>query len=151
MFKIFYEDITIGDQSDFGSYEVTKEEVVDFATKYDPQPFHINEEIAKQSVFGGLCASGWHTGSMMMSMLVQHMMEEGFASMGSPGLDELKWLKPVMPGDILTVRQECIDKRESKSRKNIGLLKFKTEVFNSKGVTVMSVIANAMILKRMQP
>lgn len=150
MFKKFFEDIEVGDTDTFGSYTVTKDEVITFAKQYDPQPFHLNEEIAKQSVFGGLCASGWHTGAMTMSMLVAHMMKEGVAGMGSPGIDELKWLKPVMVDDVLSVRQTLLSKRESQSWPMMGLLKFKTEVLNNKDVVVMTMIANMMIMRRPQ-
>lgn len=148
MFKIFYEDLTMGETEEFGSYIVTKEEVIDFATKYDPQPFHLDEELAKQSVFGNLCASGWHTGAMMMRMIVDRSITSGFASMGSPGLDKIEWKKPVFPGDTLSLRGKIVDMRESKSRPNIGLLKSDYEVVNQHGDVVMRVIANSMILKR---
>lgn len=148
MFKIFYEDVTVGDTASFGSYTVTKEEVINFASQYDPQPFHLNEEFAKQSVFGGLCASGWHTAAMMMAMTVKELMQQGMASMGSPGIDELRWVKPVMVGDVLRVEQEITEKRESESRPNMGLLKIKTQVINDKDVTVMTLTANMMIMRR---
>lgn len=148
MFKIFYEDIVVGKTESFGSYEVTKDEIIDFASKYDPQPFHLDETAAKQSVFGDLCASGWHTCAMTMRMLVDHMMGKGLASMGSPGVDEIKWLKPVFPGDVLSVRGELVEKRESQSRPNIGLIKSKYEVQNQTGTTVMTLKTNAMMLKR---
>ena len=148
MFKIFYEDIKIGETEEFGTYPVTREEVIDFASKYDPQPFHMDEELAKNSVFGDLCASGWHTGAMMMNMLVNQTMGSGMASMGSPGLDKVEWLKPVFPGDTLSLRGKIIEKRESKSRPNLGLLKSEYEVLNQKSEVVMRTVANSMILKR---
>jgi len=148
MFKIFFEDITIGETETFGSYQVTKDEVIDFASKYDPQPFHLDENIAKQSVFGGLCASGWHTCAMTMRIMVDHMMQQGFAGMGSPGVDEIKWKQPVFPGDTLSVRGEFIEKRESKSRPNLGLVKSRYQVFNQKNELVMQMVANSMVLKR---
>lgn len=148
MFKIFFEDIELGNPERFGAYEVTRDEVVDFAKKYDPQPFHVDEEMAKQSVFGGLCASGWHTCAMTMRILVDHMMEQGFAGMGSPGVDGIKWKKPVFPGDILSVSGEVLEKRESESRPNLGLIKSRYQVFNQKDDLVMEVVTNAMVLKR---
>lgn len=148
MFKVYFEDMELGVSETFGAYEVTKEEVVDFASKYDPQPFHLDEEIAKQSVFGALCASGWHTCAMTMRMLVDNMMERGFAGMGSPGVDGIKWKQPVFPGDILSVTGEVIEKRDSKSRPNLGLAKSKYEVFNQKGELVMQLLTNVMVLKR---
>lgn len=148
MFKIFFEDLELGKSDRFGAYEVTCDEVVDFAKKYDPQPFHIDEEMAKQSVFGGLCASGWHTCAMTMRILVDHMTDQGLASMGSPGVDGIKWKKPVFPGDTLSVSGEVLEKRESESRPNLGLIKSNYRVFNQKDELVMEVVTNAMILKR---
>lgn len=148
MFKIFFEDIELGNPERFGAYEVTRDEVVDFARKYDPQPFHVDEEMAKQSVFGGLCASGWHTCAMTMRILVDHMMDQGFAGMGSPGVDGIKWKKPVFPGDTLSVSGEVLEKRESESRPNLGLIKSRYQVFNQKDELVMEVVTNAMVLKR---
>ncbi len=148
MFKIFFEDVELGNPDRFGAYEVTRDEVVDFARKYDPQPFHVDEEMAKQSVFGGLCASGWHTCAMTMRILVDHMMDQGFAGMGSPGVDGIKWKKPVFPGDVLSVSGEVLEKRESESRPNLGLIKSRYQVFNQKDELVMEVVTNAMVLKR---
>jgi len=148
MFKVFYEDLEIGKQETFGSYEVTKEEVIEFATKYDPQPFHMDEEMAKSSVFGSLCASGWHTCAMTMRILVDYMSTQGFAGMGSPGVDGIKWKQPVLPGDTLHVRGELIEKRESQSRSNLGLVKSKYSVFNQKEELVMQLVTNVMVLKR---
>ncbi len=148
MFKIFYEDIEVGHADKFGSYQVSKEEIIEFASKYDPQPFHLHEEFAKQSVFGGLCASGWHTCSMMMRMMVDRMMETGLAGLGSPGLDKVAWKKPVFPDDILSVKSTITDKRESQSRPNIGLVKSSHEIINQNGVTVAEVDSNIMVAKR---
>ncbi|WP_417460510.1 MaoC family dehydratase [Kordiimonas sp.] len=148
MFKIFYEDLIVGHKEAFGAYEVTKEEVIDFASKYDPQPFHLDEEFAKQSVFGALCASGWHTSAMMMRMMVDHMMETGFAGLGSPGIDGIEWKKPVFPGNVLTLESEVTDKRESQSRPNIGLVKSTYHVKNQNGDVVMIMRGNVMVAKR---
>ena len=148
MFKVFYEDLTVGSEEAFGSYEVTKEEIIEFAGKYDPQPFHLDEEIAKHSVFGSLCASGWHTCAMTMSLLVDYMKDKGFAGMGSPGVDNIRWKTPVFPGDILSVKSEVIEKRESQSRPNLGLVKSKYRVFNQKDELLMEMVTNVMVLKR---
>lgn len=148
MFKIFYEDIEPGHTDTFGNYKVSKEEIIDFATKYDPQPFHLNEEFAKHSVFGGLCASGWHTCSMMMRMMVDRMMETGLAGLGSPGLDKVAWKKPVFPDDTLSVQSTITEKRESKSRPNIGLVKSSHEIINQKSEVVAEVHSNIMVAKR---
>lgn len=148
MYNVFFEDISVGDVSKFGAYHVTKEEIIDFATKYDPQPFHLDEEQAKKSVFGGLCASGWHTCAMTMRMLVDHLHEQRVASMGSPGMDSIKWIRPVMVGDTLHVTASVDAKRESKSRPELGFLKGTYKVTNQKGENVMSMHSNYMVAKR---
>ena len=148
MFKVFYEDLEVGSEEAFGGYEVTKQEIVDFAGKYDPQPFHLDEEMAKHSVFGKLCASGWHTCAMTMSMLVDYMKDKGFAGMGSPGVDNIRWKTPVFPGDVLSVQSEVIEKRESQSRPKLGLVKSKYRVFNQKDDLLMEMTTNVMVLKR---
>lgn len=148
MFKVFFEDVIVGDKKEFGHYEVTKQEVIDFASKYDPQPFHLDEEAAKNSVFGVLCASGWHTSAMTMAMVVKDFTQTGLAGMGSPGLDFLNWHQPVKVGDTLSVITEAVEKRESKSRPNLGFLKNKITTLNEKGETVMTMQANVMVLKR---
>jgi acyl dehydratase len=148
MYKIFYEDISVGDSQNFGGYKVTKQEIIEFATKYDPQPFHLDEEAAKNSVFGGLCASGWHTCAMLMRMLVDHLQDKAVASLGSPGIDGIKWIRPVMVGDTLHVETNVTAKRESKSRPNLGLLKGTYIVTNQKGEKVMTMQTNYMVAKR---
>lgn len=148
MFKIYFEDFEIGATDTFGAYEVTKEEIIDFASKYDPQPFHLNEEIAKQSVFGDLCASGWHTCGMVMRLSVDNLMARGVAGMGSPGVDELKWKKPCFPGDVLSVTTEVLEARPSQSRPNLGLVKSRMTAKNQAGDVVMTMVANMMILRR---
>ena len=115
----YFEDFEVGDCSEFGEYHVTKEEILEFASKYDPQPFHLSEEAGKAMIFGGLCASGWHTCAMTMRMVVDNM-PEGSGSLGSPGIDELRWLKPVFPGDTLRVRSSIVSKKESRSRPDMG-------------------------------
>ena len=133
----YFEDIEVGSFEEFGNYEVTSEEIVEFATKYDPQPFHLSEEGGKQTHFGGLVASGWHTGSIAMRLICDNMPEQS-ASLGSPGLDELRWLKPVFPGDVLRVRSTIMDKRESRSRPEMGTVFIHNEVFNQNDEVVMS-------------
>jgi acyl dehydratase len=104
-----YEDVTVGETREFGSYEVTREEILSFAEQYDPQPFHVDEEAARESMFGGLIASGWHTAAMTMRMLVDNYFAES-AAMGSPGLEGLRWKQPVRPGDVLSVETTVTDK-----------------------------------------
>ena len=114
----YFEDMEVGTKSSFGHYEVTREEVLEFASKYDPQPFHLDDEAAAQTFFGRLSASGWHTCAMTMRMIVDQFRHEKTASIGSPGIDELRWLKPVYPGDTLRMETELIEKRQSKSKPN---------------------------------
>lgn len=134
---VFFEDFETGHEAEYGDYEVTTEEIIEFAKKYDPQPFHLSEEAGKSMHFGGLCASGWHTCAMAMRMTVDRM-PEGSGSLGSPGLDELRWLKPVYPGDRLRVRSLVADKRASKSKPNMGMVFLENEVLNQKDEVVMS-------------
>lgn len=148
MFKVFYDDIEIGQTERYGAYEVTREEVIDFARKYDPQPFHLDDEAAKQSVFGALCASGWHTCAMMMRMLVDNLTEQKSASMGSPGVDAIRWKQPCFPGDILSVESTVTEKRDSASRPKIGFLKSDLVIKNQRDEVVMTVTTNYMMLKR---
>ncbi|QCC52517.1 MaoC family dehydratase [Halapricum salinum] len=104
-----YEDLTVGDTETFGSYTVTREEIVEFAEQYDPQPFHVDPEAAADSPFGGLVASGWHTASMTMRLLVTGILQEA-DTRGALGVDEMRWLAPVRPGDTLTARTEIVEK-----------------------------------------
>lgn len=136
---MYFEDVEIGSSEEFGNYPVTEEEIIEFASKYDPQPFHLSDEAGKAMIFGGLCASGWHTAGMTMRMVVDHMKTKGRThSMGSPGLDELRWTKPVFPGDTLRVKSSVIDKRASRSRPDMGSVFLHNEVFNQKDELVMS-------------
>ncbi len=135
----YFEDIEVGASQEFGSYKVTEEEIIEFASKYDPQPFHLSEEAGKAMIFGGLCASGWHTCSMAMRMVVDNLKAQGSSnSMGSPGLDELRWTKPVFPGDTLHMKSTVTGKRESRSRPEIGSVFLHNEVFNQKDELVAS-------------
>ncbi len=144
----YFEDMVVGDKSSFGNYEVTREEVIDFASKYDPQPFHLDDEAAAKTHFGRLSASGWHTAAMMMAMSVANFTKEKSAGLGSPGIDELRWVKPVYPGDTLRCEGELIEKRRSKSRPEMGITKSRTSVFNQNDELVMTMIANGLISVR---
>lgn len=144
----YFEDLVVGAVASFGDYAVTREEVLDFARRYDPQPFHLDDDAAAATHFGRLAASGWHTAAMTMAMLVAQMGRTAEASLGSPGLDELKWLRPVHPGDRLRVETELLEKRLSASRPGLGLTKSRTTTFNQDGVAVMTFVANAMIRTR---
>ncbi|MBN8838975.1 MAG: MaoC family dehydratase [Sphingomonadales bacterium] len=144
----YFEDIAVGAKSSFGNYPVTRDEVVAFAQKYDPQPFHLSDEAAAATHFGRLSASGWHTCAMVMSMLVDNLKKHRQAGLGSPGVDELRWLKPVYPGDTLRCETEVLEKRRSQSRPEMGIFKSRLTVFNQHDVAVMSMISNGLIRTR---
>lgn len=138
-----FEAFSIGQLEEFGAYEVTKAEIVEFARKYDPQFFHLDPEAAKRSLFGGLCASGWHTCAMTMAMMVENMDKTG-RSLGSPGVDELRWKRPVYPGDVLSVRMEVLDLVRPKSRPDIGFVISRTTTLNQNGDTVMEFLSKGI-------
>ena len=144
----FYEDIEVGRRHAFGHYQVTREEVIDFASKYDPQPFHLDDEAAAATHFGRLSASGWHTCAMTMAMLVENLKANKQAGLGSPGVDQLRWKKPVYPGDTLRCESEVIEKRRSGSRPEMGIFKSHLIVFNQHGDPVMEMISNGLIRTR---
>jgi acyl dehydratase len=134
----FFEDYTVGEAFEYGDHQITEDEIVEFARRYDPQPFHIDAEAARQSIYGGLIASGWMTGSVMMRMLVDHFVSP-LSGMGSPGIDELRWLKPVRPGDRLRVRLTVLEKRRSKTRPDRGLILLQQEALNQNDEVVMTI------------
>jgi len=138
-----FESFQVGQKQTFGAYEVTEQEIIEFAEKYDPQFFHLDHEAAKQSLFGGLCASGWHTCAMTMSMMVANMDANG-RSLGSPGIDSLRWLRPVYPGDVLSVQMEVLDTIPSRSRPNIGVVVSKVSVSNQNGIVVMEFVSKGI-------
>ena len=139
---MYFEDYQPGDTSRFGAYQVTESEVIEFASKYDPQYFHLDDEAAKDSLFGCLCASGWHTSAMLMRMLIDNLPEE-HGSLGSPGINNLKWLKPVYPGYILSVKSCVTQCRLSKSKPDVGLICVNYEIMNQHDVAVMTLESNA--------
>ena len=148
---LYFDDIEVGTKRSFSRYEVTREEVLEFARKYDPQPFHLSDEAAARTHFGKLAASGWHTTAMTMSMLVASMEEQPQASLGAAGIDELRWLRPVFPGDILRVETEVVEKRASQSRPEMGTLRNLTTVFNQDDVPVMRFTAIVLMGRRPKP
>ncbi len=145
---IYWEDLNVGSETLFGHYDVTREEVLDFARKYDPQPFHLSDEEAAKTHFGRIAASGWHSCAMTMAVIARHVVAEGQAGLGSPGVDELRWLKPVYPGDRLTVRGTVIEATPSRSKPHIGVIRTRTEVTNQDGVPVMRFTSIVMMLRR---
>lgn len=139
----YFEDLVIGDVLETASYTVTEEEIVEFATRFDPQPFHIDKAAAQKSSFGGLIASGWHSASIAMRLMVQ---ARGHAAgLGSPGIDELRWIKPVRPGDTLRVRWTLIEARRSQSKPDRGLTRSKCEMFNQNDELVMTYIGMGFV------
>jgi acyl dehydratase len=134
--KIWWEDLEIGQIRDLGSLSPTAEEIVAFASQFDPQPFHLDPEAAKASVFGGLCASGWHTCSLAMRLMVTNFLHES-SSLGSPGLENIKWLKPVFPGDTLRMQHTITEKRVMGKRPDVGLVRTIWEMFNQHGDKVL--------------
>ena len=144
---IYFEDVRVGDTERFGRYEVTREEIVEYARQFDPQPFHLDEEAARQSMFGGLIASGWHTGAMLIRMLNDHSIPRA-ATTGALGFDELKWREPVRPGDVLTVETRVLEKTESRSRPEIGVVKVASEVRDLRGRVKMSLVSLVLYRRR---
>ena len=139
---VYFEDMEVGAVEEFGEYRVTEEEVLAFAEKYDPQWFHTDPERAEaESVYGGLIASGWHTGAMTMRMLVDHHFSEA-ASLGAKGLDELRWRRPVRPGDTLSVRTEVLDKEAETDER--GLVRSRTVTTDDDGEEVFAMTALVM-------
>jgi acyl dehydratase len=134
----WFEDFQVGETRRYGRYAVTRDEVIDFARRWDPQPFHLSDEGAAATHFGTLSASGWHTAAMTMAMTVAAMdAEDDQASLGAVGIDELRWLQPVHPGDVLHVEAEVIETRASLKRPEMGSVTSVTTVFNQRDEPVM--------------
>ena len=134
---LYWEDFPAGTVREFGQMPVTREAVLAFAQQFDPQPFHLDDKAAEASIFGKLAASGWHTCSMAMRMLCDDYLLVS-SSMGSPGIDNLRWLKPVYPGDTLSVRLTVLTARPMASRATAGLVQFGWEVLNQHGTVVLT-------------
>jgi acyl dehydratase len=145
--KYYWEDMAAGSVRDLGTVTISAEEIKDFARQFDPQPFHLDEEAAKHSIFGALCASGWHTCALAMKLTVENFLLEA-ASMGSPGLESLRWLKPVYPGDTLRLQQSVVESRALRSRPDIGLVRSRWELFNQNGEKVMQMEGYGMFRRR---
>jgi acyl dehydratase len=146
-YSIYWEDFPVGDVREFGATPVTREMIVEFASRYDPQPFHVDEEAARQSLFGGLCASGWHTSALAMRMMCDEYLLKA-ASLGSPGIDNLRWLKPVFAGDTLSVRLTVLATRPMASKPHVGLVQSRWEVLNQRRETVMTMEGWGMYRRR---
>jgi acyl dehydratase len=145
--KYYWEDFYLGQVRETGGYSLSEDEIVEFAKKYDPQPFHTDRDMAKQSHFGGLIASGWQTASLCMRMLCDLYLLEA-ASMGSPGVDELRWVKPVRPGDTLRIKTTVLETRASNSRPDMGTVRSRSEIYNQHGELVMHMSGVGMFRRR---
>jgi acyl dehydratase len=146
---IYFEDLETGAETYFGSYDVTREEVLEFARKYDPQPFHLSDEEAAKTHFGRLAASGWHTCAMTMAVIARHVVDEEQAGLGSPGIDELRWRRPVFPGDRLHVRAKIVDKTPSRSKPEMGSFRSDTVVTNQDDQPVLTFTSIVLIRRRL--
>ncbi len=143
----YFEDFKPGDVIELGSRTISKESILAFAREFDPQPFHTDEEAAKRSIYGGLLASGWHTGSLLMRILNDGLLKDT-ASLGSPGVDELRWLKPVRPGDVLSARMTVLESIPSRSKLDRGLIRSLMELRNQHGEIVLSVRGLSLLGRR---
>ncbi len=141
----YFEDIVVGERQSYGHYAVTRAEVLEFAARYDPQPFHLSDEEAAKTHFGRLAASGWHSCAMAMAMLVEHFKQVQHAGLGSPGIDELRFIKPVYPGDTLRIESEVLEKTRSRSKPEMGSYRTRVELLNQDGVVVVSFVAIDLI------
>jgi acyl dehydratase len=145
-----YEDAAVGQKRDLGTYTFGEDEMIGFAKKYDPQAYHLDAEAAKQSVFGGLIASGWLTTAVFMKLMVAACADDG-GLVASPGFEQLKWHKPLRPGTTLAYSTEVIDKRELKSRPGFGLVTNRNEARDADGALYMSMITRAIVAKTGAP
>lgn len=136
----YFEDYVPGSVLEYGAITVTEEDMIEFAERFDPQPFHVDADAAAEGPFGGLIASGWHTASVMMRLVADHYLSK-VASLGSPGVDELRWTRPVRPGDSLRVRVSIMETRRSRSKPDRGVVRSRVEVVNQRGDVVMSLEA----------
>ena len=147
MTKWYFEDFEVGKTYPVGTRDVNEEEVIAFATQFDPQPFHIDREAAAKSIFGGIIASGWHTCSMIMRVMVDGFLKDS-SSMGSPGVDEIRWIKPVRPGDTLSVSTTVLDVKPSGSRPDRGVVWTEWSATNQHGEVVATVKGMGMFGRR---
>ena len=144
--RLYLDDLQVGQRFTSGTHLIDTVQIKAFARQFDPQPFHLDEEAARQSMFGGLIASGWHTGAMFIRMVVEHMTPV-HATTGAMGFDDLKWVKPVRPGDVLTVESEVKEKVEGR-RPDRGTVKIESRIQNQRGEVVMSLVSLVIYLRR---
>ena len=146
MSQRYFEDLKAGDRFKSGTYKVTEEQIVSFAREFDPQPFHLDPAVARQPMFKGLIASGWHTAAITMRLFVQTLnFAEGAIGLG---VDELRWPNAVRPGDVLQVETEIVDLRESRSKPSQGIVRIRNVTTNKRGEVVQTMFASALVLRR---
>ncbi len=143
----WFEDYVVGATTDHGSIRVDEEELVEFGQRFDPQPFHIDRDAAATGPYGGLIASGWHTCALMMRLLAQEYLSPA-SSLGSPGVDELRWIRPVRPGDELTLRTTVEEARPSRSKPDRGLVRTRLQLLDAAGEVVLSLTAMNLVRSR---
>jgi len=139
----YFEDFVVGEEIELGSVEVTQEAIIEFAEQFDPQPFHVDAEAARGTPFGGLIASGWHTCALYMRLLYDGMIRES-SSQGSSGMEELRWLAPVRPGDTLRARYVVLDAQPSSTKPNRGTVMFRSEMLNQDDVVVLRMVGRGL-------
>jgi acyl dehydratase len=136
MARLWFEDFREGDTADYGRHAVTREEIVSFAAQFDPQPMHLDEAAGAASILGGLAASGWHSCAILMRLICQGWLNES-AAMGAPGIDQVKWLRPVRPGDVLGARHTVLETRVSRSKPDRGFVRFRFQLLDQAGRVAM--------------
>ena len=145
--KYYWEDLQPGTVRDLGTISADADEIKDFAEQFDPQPFHLDEAAGVRSIYGGMCASGWHTCALAMRLTVDNFLNDS-SSMGSPGLESLRWLKPVYPGDTLNLRHTITESRPLRKRTDIGLVRSTWDLFNQNGEKVLQMEGYGMFRRR---
>jgi acyl dehydratase len=143
----YFDDFKPGQAFELGSRTITRESMLAFAREYDPQPFHTDEEAAKETIYGGLIASGWQTGAVLMRLFWDGLLHE-CASLGSPGIDELRWVKPVRPGDTLSLRYTVVETVPSRSKPDRGIVRSLCELRNQRGEVVLTMKGLGMFMRR---
>jgi acyl dehydratase len=143
----YFDDFKPGQAFELGSRTITRESMLAFAREYDPQPFHTDEEAAEETIYGGLIASGWQTGAVMMRLFWDGLLHE-CASLGSPGIDELRWVKPVRPGDTLSLRYTVVETVPSRSKPDRGIVRSLCELRNQRGEVVLTMKGLGMFMRR---
>jgi acyl dehydratase len=145
--KLYWEDFIPGQVTEYGPRRITREEILDFAAEFDPQPFHIDDAAARASMLGGLCASGWHSCCILMRMSADGFVLNS-SSMGAPGIEEVLWLAPIRPGDDLTLRATVLSTRASGSRPELGFVNVQLELYDAAGTRMISLKAPLMFGRR---